>query len=199
MIAVKCKIKGRKGVMKDSKVDNIGKNMQQKASNFERLSDDKMRQLFGVKYQAVLFYNFDAKKWNAEKFIEKPMLGVLNNIDAANSLKANIEQCPEFKNLEVAALVFMPIASEKYPGFGGFLYNPSFCMRQYSFNGQAAVATIVVRDLNSGKILPVSPFWIGVGKSMTRYGLAQSVVQSFVKNLLKSDAIKRDFVAINTR
>lgn len=199
MIAVKCKIKGRKGVMKDSKVDNIGKNMQQKKSSFEKLSDNKMRQLLGAKYQAVLFYNFDAKKWNADEFIGKPMLGVCNNIAAANSLKANIELCPEFKNLEVAALVFMPIASEKYPGFGGFLSNPSFCMRQYSFNGQAAVATIVVRDLNSGNILPVSSFWIGAGKSMTRYGLAQSVVQSFVKNLLKSYAIKQDFVAINTR
>ena len=99
----------------------------------------------------------------------------------------------------LASSTALLIASEKYPGFGGFLSNPSFCMRQYSFNGQAAVATIVVRDLNSGKILPVSPFWIGAGKSMTRYGLAQSVVQSFVKNLLKSDAIKRDFVAINTR
>lgn len=185
--------------MKDLSADNIEKNMQQKESAFEKLSDDKMHQLFGAKYQAVLFYDFEAQKWNTEKFIEMPMLGVCNNRAAANKLKANIELCPEFKNLGVAALVFMPIASEKYPGFGCFLCNPSFSMRQYSFNGYVAVATIVVRDLNSGKILPVSQFWVGAGKSMTRYGLAQSVVQSFVTNLLKNDAIKKDFIAKNTR
>ena len=165
----------------------------------EKLSDEKMRALFGEKYQAVLFYDFDAQRWSAEKFIGKPMLGVCNNISSANRLKANIEARPEFKDLEVAALVFMPIASEKYPNFGNFLYKPSFCMRQYSFNGHAVVATIVVRDLKSGKILPVSQFWIGADKSMTRYGLAQSFVQSFVNNLLKNEAIKKDFVAINTR
>lgn len=165
----------------------------------EKLSDDKMRDLFGAKYQSLLFYDFDAQRWNSDEFIGKPMLGVCNNISSANRLKANIEARPEFRNLEVAALVFMPIASEKYPNFGNFLYNPSFCMRQYSFNGHAVVATIVVRDLKTGKILPVSRFWIGADKSKTRYGLAQSFVQSFVKNLLKNEALKQDFVAINTR
>ena len=32
----------------------------------ETLSDDKMRDLFGTKYQSLLFYDFDAQKWNSD-------------------------------------------------------------------------------------------------------------------------------------
>ena len=164
----------------------------------EKLSDEKMRDLFGVKYQSLLYYNFDTKKWNTNEFLGKGMLGINSNAMYAEKLKSDIEMMPEFKGREIAALVFMPIASEKYPGFGSLVYNPSFCVRKYSFNGYALVATLVLRNSETGKILPTSNVWAKANKARTRYILVQSSVQKFVKKVSENGSLKRSLVAVNT-
>lgn len=165
----------------------------------EKLSDEKMRQLFGVKYQSLLYYNFDTNKWNTNEFLGKGMLGIQTNIVYAEKLKSDIEVMPEFKDYEVAALVFMPIASEKYQqNSADFVRDPSFCVRKYSFNGYALVATLVVRNLKMGKIIPVSSIWAKANKTHTRYGLVQSSVQKFIKKIEENSGFKRDFIRMNT-
>ena len=56
----------------------------------EKLSDEKMQQLFGVKYQSLLYYNFDTKKWNTNEFLGKGMLGINSNAMYAEKLKSDI-------------------------------------------------------------------------------------------------------------
>ncbi len=165
----------------------------------EKLSDEKMKSLFGAKYQSLLYYNFDTKKWNTDEFLGKGILGVDNNVMCANKIKFDIELMPEFKDYEMVGLVFMPIASEIYKQhFADFIRAPLFCMRKYSFNGYALVATLVVRNLKMGKIVPVSDIWAKANKAYTRYGLVQLSVQKFVKKLSEKDRFRRSFFAVNT-
>lgn len=156
----------------------------------EKMSDEKMQQMFGVKYQAVLAYNFDLKKWNTNQYMGKSVSNEADNTLYANKLKAYVETLPCCKDYDLVALAFMSIAPEEFTKVGRLRYSPKFCMRKYSFDGHALAATMIFRDWRTGKILPLSNSWFCANKTRTRKVLLKTSVPSFV-NVMTNDSYVR--------
>lgn len=160
----------------------------------EELTDYKMQNLFAANYRGILYYNFDTKSWNTNRYqgaeyIDADMFG-----RKAGHLKEFLENMPEFKNLELVAYVTMLNNSDYFPGWCESIEKPVF-----SRQGKSVLANIVCRSRKSGRILPVSNSWIGVkacpdnvtavhfcydatSVAITRSVLRDTLVNNFIKN-----------------
>ena len=123
----------------------------------EVLTDDKMRELFGMNYDGILYYNFDAKKWNTGKYMGIPVKG--QDIDTANAIEMQIKmhRMKEFADFELVAVVTMLVPSNLFSTCDNIVENP-----QYDMSGNAVLGTIVKRGKVSGRILPMVNRWVPV-------------------------------------
>ncbi|MBQ8256009.1 MAG: hypothetical protein IJY99_03535 [Alphaproteobacteria bacterium] len=123
----------------------------------EILTDDKMADLFGLNYNGILFYNFDAKKWNTDKYMGVPVSG--QDIDTANAveMRTKMHRMKDFANYELVAVVTMVVSSVVYPTQDDVVENP-----RYDLTGNSVVGTVVRRDKKTGRILPLDNRWVAV-------------------------------------
>ncbi len=123
----------------------------------EKLTDEKMKQLFGVNYSGIMYYNYDTKSWCAERYLGYCMPFQDKVEKDAFVFKQVLEDEPDFRNFELVAFATMLIKNRYFPGVANKIVRPFFNQK-----GSAVVGTIVVRDIKDGKILPLSSDWVGV-------------------------------------
>lgn len=123
----------------------------------EILTDDKMADLFGENYKGILYYNFDRKKWNSDRYMGISVKG--QDIDTANAveMRTKMHRMKDFADYELVAVVTMVVPFTVYPTHDVFVENP-----RYDLRGDCVVGTIVCRDKRSGRILPVDNRWVAV-------------------------------------
>lgn len=123
----------------------------------EKLTDEKMQNLFGVNYSGIMYYNYDTKSWCGDKYLGycMPYQDVVEK-DAV-AFKRVLEAEPDFKNFELVAFATMLIKDMYFPGVAKKIVHPFFNQR-----GRAVVGTVVVRNKKDGKILPLPSDWVGV-------------------------------------
>lgn len=148
---------------KSVRVDKTTKSEESKTSvaspvvSGEKLTDEKMQNLFGVNYSGIMYYNYDTKSWRGDKYLGycMPYQDVVEK-DAV-AFKRLLEAEPDFKNFELVAFATMLIKDRYFPGVASKIVRPFFNQK-----GRAVVGTIVVRDRKDGKILPLPSDWVGV-------------------------------------
>ena len=112
--------------------------------NKEILTEKKMNELFG-KNKYVLYYNFDANKWNTGYFMGYARADIEKDTSEIKKMKTILEKRLSFINTEIVAVV---IASDmKYPGWG----NTTNIKAEPK---NTAVGALICRNKKTGKILP---------------------------------------------
>lgn len=123
----------------------------------EFLTKAKLQQLFGDNYNWISYYDFDTARWNPSRNVsqlidDKAPLG-----RDALKMKANVESMPDFKPFELVAAVVMAVDVDETCGIiKPIVHQPIF------WPGCGVVGNVVVRDRTSGRIMPVSDYWVGV-------------------------------------
>lgn len=150
----------------------------------ERLTITKMRKLFDANYSGVIAYSFDLKKWNTTTYLNYKIPGQLVDTRIAWRMKHEVDCDPRFVGFELVGMAVMLVdgAGVGPRGMLHVMHDPIF-----SLNGNAIVGTIVVRDVNSGKIVPLSRSWLYVHADNNRAELAQHAAQWFAS--LMSDSV----------
>lgn len=147
----------------------------------EILTDDKMADLFGLNYSGILYYNFDAKKWNTDKYMGVAVKG--QDIDTANAIEmqTKMHRMMEFKDYELVAVVTMLVPSVLFPTRDMVIENP---LRDFS--GNATLGTIVKRDRKSGRILPLDNRWVAVRRYVNHAAACADAAFRFVNDGAKN-------------
>ena len=127
------------------------------AEDKERLSDVKMQELFGANYKHVLYYDFDAKRWNTERYFFG-LAGISNCTKLTKQVKPVFERLKSFRGMELVAVVVMGIDARAFPGWGQVIKNPKPIVKKMG----ASVGTIICRDKASGKIVCEPSPWLGI-------------------------------------
>lgn len=129
-------------------------------SSKERLTDDKMHDYLGVNYEGVMYYNFDNLVWKSDKCLGFCMPYQDKFEKLMWNLKSVLEQEPRFAKYELAAAVTMIVKDRFFPGVGMRVTHPFFAR-----GGTGVVGTIICRDKQTGKLLPMPCNWNGVDVS----------------------------------
>ncbi len=134
---------------RDLPLDSLAALPELDCPNKEMLTMPKLQEMFGDKYKCVSFYNFDT--------------GFMTNgydsttIDAAETYamaRKNIDdRLPG--NQRVVAIITTDTKSKLMAHrHGDIIENPKICNPAYRFSDSVAIGTIVLRDMNTGRILP---------------------------------------------
>ena len=137
-------------------IKKFGSDTLPKATEKELLTVGKMKSLFGAAYKDIVYFNFDTGLWNRSSYLG---FGIGNqNIDTRNALemKSAVEKESEMQGREVVASVVKAVDRDDYPGDGRISSGAKY---KRSSN---VIGTLVLRDKNTGKILPIAPCWLGV-------------------------------------
>lgn len=122
----------------------------------EKLTAEKMQELFGTNYNNILYYNFDTKKWSAKHYIGFHIPAENMKSKYTSLFKDMLHSMRKFAGYELAGIAFMTIDQSQYAGWKRDVVNPTFKP------DSAFVAKIICRDKKTGKIVPVSNSWFGV-------------------------------------
>lgn len=141
---------------------------------FEELTIRKMAENFGANYNQELTYAIFVGNqciWNRPHETAKDSLQELNikhDTDAALQMRTDISSLPNFAYYTLLGFAVLKTSNEQDHG------KPA---KAPVFNrmGEYAVATLIVRDNRTGKIL--SPRWIGISKTP---GSSKHAVKSFM-------------------
>lgn len=165
-----------------------------KNSNKEILTDLKMQELFGANYEGLMYYNFDAGKWNCDRFMGFCVPYQDKTEQAAIELKKILDAELERKNWEVVALVTTMIRDKYFQGIANKVNRPVFNKR-----GKSVVGTIVRRDKNTGKILGVPVDWTGVYCDDTVCGAIWFAAKNFLNYALQLPEFRSALVRVHSR
>lgn len=169
----------------------------------EKLSTEKMQELFGKNYQHLIYYSFDTSWWNKDTILGWKLLYEASTIQLLRGLKDMIEATPEFKNLDVVAIVNMPIVESPTTNVPT-VTNPKPAIKLPSNSDEktkkylgcnGAAGTIVCRDKCTGKLQPVPDTWIHIP---TRHSLRQ-IPNDFAKECLRNQDTLNSLIKIHTR
>lgn len=136
--------------------------------SIEILNDKKLQELFGMNYAGVLVYSYDTKSYNKKTYHGKPMVQdtALMNSATRALFEKRINAMPEFADkYKIAGFAVMAIDCPDYPNNNGWCadYNNKNVQihdPQYNRLGLQVAGTIIVRDISTGKILPVPNKWL---------------------------------------
>lgn len=150
----------------------------------EQLTDDKMRELFGAKYKNIIYYNFDLDTWNT--------MDVTTNQTATTAMQnmKSAMQSERAFNRDIAACAIMPIAWG-HKGIGQIIQNPT-----YSQFGKYIVGTVVCRDNNTGKILPLPHDWMCGDVFSTPENAIASAPITFPTRLSENAILRRQLIKL---
>ena len=125
----------------------------------EILTDAKMKDLLGDKYQGAVYYNYDLGAWNVNSYMGTD-LGASGSVALPwlDTAKETLESTADFSRWQVVALVSMLVEGYDYPGLAKTKAGMKNAPR-----GNAIVSTVVCRNKRTGKIEPVSQNWVGAG------------------------------------
>ena len=169
----------------------------------EKLTSSKMQELFGTNYHHILYYNFDSGRWNTDRIMGWKLTNDLKATIMCQNLKDILEHAPEFNNLDVVAVVYMPVV-KKNINPGTILENPKPATKlptnatsaaQNQLGCHGAVGTIVCRNKNTGQIRPVPNQWIHYP---ARHSLRQIPID-FVQLCIKSTEPLNNLIKIHAR
>ncbi|MBR5153171.1 MAG: hypothetical protein IKW57_00015 [Alphaproteobacteria bacterium] len=140
----------------------LKKNPQQKSDkhgNKELLTDAKMHELFGANYKHILYYNFDEKRWNTDRYFYG-LTDLEFATDITKQAKPVFARAKAFRGMELVAVIVMAVEDKVYLGFGDVARNP----KPFVKNPGASVGTIVCRDKSTGKIVYEPNAWLGISR-----------------------------------
>lgn len=147
----------------------------------ERLTSEKMQELFGANYRGIVYYNFDKKvhfSLGYEGALSASAPIAPNN---AAECKTVLEHEPLFSDREVVATVVMSIAPQKSGTSmiqGKKIKNPV-----HAPQGSTVVGTLVTRNCTTGKINPVPTTWLGVCNDGIKYNAGARKAEFFAELL----------------
>lgn len=151
----------------------------------EMLTDEKMKKLFGTSYNFITYYNVDKKEWNVNNGHGKE--NAMDILKCCDALKNELAS----HNIEIVAFVTMPVDSKTYKK--DIVSSP-----RPTKDGEYCVGTVVLRDINSGRIKRVNPKWLGV--NTLQYGQTRtSKTAEFASNLRTSMITRSHFWKIYGR
>jgi len=123
----------------------------------EFLTESKLRELFGDNYSWISYYDFDTARWNPSRNISQLVDNKSPLMCNALKMKSNVESMSDFKRFELVAAVVMTVdVDAKSSIIKPIVHQPIF------WPGCGVVGNVVVRDRTSGRIMPVSDYWVGV-------------------------------------
>ena len=143
--------------------------------NKEILTDKKMNELFGIK-PYILYYNFDANKWNSDKFMGLVRPDIAGDTDNVIKMKNTLEKKLNFIDTEIVAVVIM--TALRYPGWGNLIESPVIS----AANKKIALGALVCRDKKTGKIIQSPKQYIGIGQYMHDYDVPMYAVRAFARD-----------------
>lgn len=141
----------------------------------EVLDDAKARQLFGANYGGVVFYDLERGTWNKNVYLGKYI--EYQDVDAvcAKKMQKVLSRRPEFEAAEVIGCATMLIEDNLvWPVRGAEIKNATYCP-----TGTTVAGTLIRRDKQTGKILPIAKSWVAVNCYVTRNFAARNIARSF--------------------
>ena len=192
----------------------------------EMLTEAKMKELFGINYDYIMCYNYDTRQWNHNDFYvgyeikdrvskhkktnESRIQYEKNCIDGMyKTLKTKLAK----RNMELVASVTMPECYEQIPeetlqeaksfkkkhsypvfqtGRQTIIQNPKFAITEF------AVGTVITRDLQTGKINPISSSWVmitGFLRWNTPFTMTKHARTLFMSNVAKYNETKSALIS----
>ncbi len=142
----------------------------------ERLSVEKMRSLFGVNYNGVIYFDFETSGWNKNYFMGYPV----NHTADVWEFKRVWDLIPMGQKYDLLACVVMPVDVSCYPGKGRIIEKPNY--NPYS---KLVAGTVVCRDKKTGMILPQTSQMIAVGDFGSSYGAINQAMGHFANKFAK--------------
>ncbi|MBR5575275.1 MAG: hypothetical protein IKV93_01910 [Alphaproteobacteria bacterium] len=122
----------------------------------EKLTDAKMRELFGANYKNIVYYNFDTGTWNRDSYMGYSIGNQKTDTKNANEMRRVMES--DMNGWTLVAAAVMAVGDEDFSSVGAEI--PSNV--QYKRSGNIA-GTVVLRN-PMGQIVNVRMPYIGVAK-----------------------------------
>lgn len=122
----------------------------------ERLTSDKMKDLFGTSYKDIVYFNFDTGTWNRPNYLGFTVGNQKIDTKDALEMRRMCELEPQMQALEVVASVTMATSDEDYPGTERIAKEPVYK------RSRNIVGTLLLRDKVTGRILAPASCWLGV-------------------------------------
>ena len=151
----------------------------------EILTDYKMRELFCENYKFIKYFNFDDWRYDDGARIHSTSF----DSEVMTELKQKLKQDKLFgAKYELVAVVGMTVDGYSVCGLGECVLSPIYQAPNKKYMGLTGmVGTFIVRDKQTGKILPVPNEWYCAGRALC-YQLGYMSVQpelEFVKALVR--------------
>lgn len=158
-------------------------------ADMEKLTDNKIHELFGVNYNHILYYNFDTFAWSRNYYTNPNYnMGMAGTVLLLKT-KLKTKEKLASNNLSLCAMVWMPVDdSAKWVLRGNGLYTLARPKPPVlSTVNKNIVGTIVTRNIYTKKINPVSKTWFRIiGYENT--GLSKiSGIEGFPRLFLDND------------
>ncbi len=128
----------------------------------ELLTDAKMAELFGDNFSHLAYINFDDNSCNCTTYNGRELLNIKNTMKKALEFKNQLERHSDMLQAAnpatMVAMAAMTVKSSEHQHrqWGKLISRP-----EYDPNGSAIVCMVVTRDEDTGKINPVSEYWLG--------------------------------------
>lgn len=161
-------------IVKDKKTK---KNIQSLDSQKEVLTDRKMKEIFGENYQGLVFYNYDYEKWNVKNPLDSSLK---NKTYALNLIKRVMDEKMQNMQMELVAIITMPVADSNYVGWGKSLQN-----LKYDASGHVLVGTLLWRDTNTGKLLGFADNWQQGELFLCERNSKEDAINRFVQDVMR--------------
>ncbi len=166
---------------KNKKMKNLD-SMPQSINTSQRYKLDwshyHIQEVFGNNSGAVLCYSYELEKWHTNMLND--IFVWLQDVDSrcALSVKNNLDIRGTLSNLDIVALAVMFVGDNENVVSGNLVHKP-----RGDKNGKSSVGTILCRDRQTNKILPVPDNWVGIGNFDSTYDAIQNSVWQFGKVL----------------
>ncbi len=163
--------------------------MTQVLKSKELLTDNKMKSLFGAEYKNIVYFNFDLGKWNRNNYLGFSMGN--QNIDTNNAIEMRrvLELDGRLASFEVVAAVTMSVPDTVYPG------NQNVVREVKYKRARNIVATVVLRDKNTGKIINNKRIWFGVDQYQKISIAAFYGADAFVYQIAQNAKVRDMFIS----
>ncbi len=128
----------------------------------ELLTDAKMAELFGDDFPHLAYINFDNNSCNCKMYNGCELSNIENTLKKAQKFKQELEKHSEIlqasRQVTMVAMAAMTVKSSEHQRkqWGRLISQP-----KYDPKGSAIVCMVVTRDIETGKINPLSLYWLG--------------------------------------
>ena len=145
--------------------------------NKEVLTDEKIKTLFDNK-PYILYYNFDAGKWNSDKFMGHLRPHIARDTNDVFKMKNTLEKKPTFIDTEIIAVVVL--SAMPYPGWGNLIQKNHLI----TSGKNIAVGALVRRDKKTGKIMQQPNHYIGIGRYLKESSVPEYAIHAFARDAI---------------